>query len=234
MTPNRLFYLDFIRSIAILGIIFFHYNVWLSQLVAGDMVLTQSFELGGSIGVSLFVILSGASLMAGGAIRTSRFSAISFYKKRFLAIFPLFYTSYLAMLLFYAVFFTSVPFTCNNPPVFLLTLAALDGFTVYAINNYYIIGEWFIGFIIIIYCAFPAIRYCFLKNMVLTLAGSALISFFSYSFYPFEMPIFRFPIIRLFEFVFGMFVATRMHHLSAAHKNIVLAAALPGWPCSIS
>lgn len=223
MPTKRLFYLDFIRTIAILLIIFFHYNVWLKEIVSSDMVLLQSFDLAGSTGVSLFVILSGASLMASSK---NRFTAIDFYKKRWLAIFPLFYVSYLATLLFYAVFFTIVPFSCQNPLAFLLTIVGLDGFLVYTIKTYYIIGEWFLGFIIIIYLAYPAIRYFFMKNSVLAFFISALISFLTYTFYGCDMPIFRFPPVRLFEFVFGMFIAVHIQHVSDLKKNFVLGIAI--------
>lgn len=155
-SKSRLFYLDFTRAIAILLIIFFHYNVWLKRIVGDERVMVQSFDLAGSIGVSLFVILSGASLMASSK---GSFTSLGFYKKRLLAIFPLFYVTYLAILLFYAVLYSKVPFSCKNPLAFLLTIVGMDGFLVYTIKNYYLIGEWFLGFIVIMYLFYPVVRY---------------------------------------------------------------------------
>lgn len=61
MKIGRLFYLDCVRAIAILSIIISHYNVHLERIVSGDYVFVNPhIEYG--IGVSLFIILSGASL----------------------------------------------------------------------------------------------------------------------------------------------------------------------------
>ena len=85
---SRVFYLDFIRAISICMIIIYHYNLLILKLqVSDNAVLTKETVLG-VIGVSLFIILSGASLMMS---TQADFDIKTFAKKRFLSIYPLFW-----------------------------------------------------------------------------------------------------------------------------------------------
>lgn len=205
MTSNRLFALDFIRSLSIVFIILFHFNDWIDRKISPDLILFSSYSLLGIIGVSLFIVLSGASLSLSNL---SHFSVPRFYRKRFLAIFPLFYVSYLFVLLLNNIFLKKVIFPAGAPVSFLLTLVGMDGFFLFKVKTYYLIGEWFLGFIIILYILYPVIRSIFLKNMHLALFIAAGISFGAYYYYAIPMSIFRFPPIRLFEFVLGMYLMT--------------------------
>ena len=80
---SRLFYPDFIRVIAFLCILLFHFQVETSHFAVfrGIPAISSGIcEIDlGQLGVSLFFILSGASLM----ISKKPFDAVSFYKKRF-------------------------------------------------------------------------------------------------------------------------------------------------------
>lgn len=222
---NRLFFLDFTRAIAILLIILFHYTSWLQKIVTGAEGRFVAFDLAGAIGVSLFVILSGASLQTS----TQRNFAVSeFYRKRIVAIFPLFYVCYLAVLLVCAVLYGKVPFAGGKPAAFVLTIIGLDGFLAYAGKNYYLIGEWFLGFIIILYAVYPVIRYVFVKNRELTVIGAALLSSVAYLTYDFSMAVFRFPPIRLFEFVLGMYLLAHARFLldMGWRRQLIVVAAL--------
>ena len=78
---GRIFFLDVIRTVAIIFIILYHYLcAW--QLVTIKTV-TVKFGFLGALGVSLFLILSGASLCTS---TQKAFSIVTFYKKRFLSI----------------------------------------------------------------------------------------------------------------------------------------------------
>lgn len=222
---HRLFFLDFTRAIAILLIILFHYTAWLQKIVTDAEGRFVAFDLAGAIGVSLFVILSGASLQTS----TQRnFAVREFYRKRIVAIFPLFYVCYLTVLLVCAVLYGKVPFAGGQPAAFALTIVGLDGFLAYAGKNYYLIGEWFLGFIIILYAVYPVIRYFFVKNRELTLIGAALLSAATYLTYDFAMAVFRFPPIRIFEFVLGMYLLAHAHFLldMGRRRQLVVVAAL--------
>jgi peptidoglycan/LPS O-acetylase OafA/YrhL len=225
MRTHRSFYLDFIRSISILLIIFYHYNVWTEKTILADYTLVKEFVFAGSIGVSLFFIISGASLMLS---TRDKYEVINFYKKRFISIFPLFYFIYIFFVLTYAIIFRMSPFQGRNPLTFPLTIIGMDGFLVYEIQNYYLIGEWFLGCLIIIYSLYPLIRHIFIANKHLCLLASFILWIFIYNVYNFNMGIDRFPLFRIFEFVFGMYFGS-IYKTNSLNSNIkLLATALIG------
>lgn len=202
---TRVFYLDFIRAISIFLIIIFHFNVHMLQLKVSDSAIfwiKSGFEHAclGVLGISLFIILSGASLMLS---TKERFDVKTFIRKRFLSIYPLFWVTYAATFLTLFLLHEGTP-SFPHPLTFLLTITGFDGFLLYAIPNYYLVGEWFLGFIIIMYILFPFLRYLFLKNALFTVLISFFITLLVAEFYHPEMEIFRFPLFRLTEFVLGM------------------------------
>lgn len=79
---ERVFYLDFIRAISTIIIVLTHYNALFLYNVSNDNAIIGStfiFKIYiGSFGVSLFLILSGASLMTS---MKDDFSIKEFYKK---------------------------------------------------------------------------------------------------------------------------------------------------------
>jgi len=202
MSQHRNLSLDFIRAISLILIIFYHYNCAIAGFISEDMVVFNGYGFTSPIGVSLFFILSGASLMLS---TQSNYSLINFYKKRFLAIFPLFWATYILFILVITVIFQLNPFLGRNPATFALTIIGLDGLLSYKIPNYYLIGEWFLGCIIILYILFPALRYLYLKNKFLLIAASFATCIILVNIYNLDMPLFFFPLYRVFEFVFGMY-----------------------------
>ena len=88
---ERIFYLDFIRTIAVILIIITHYNaafVFGLEPALTDRCVITEFPFGiyvGDLGVSLFLIISGAALMY---VYEGDFDIKLFYKKRFWAIYP--------------------------------------------------------------------------------------------------------------------------------------------------
>jgi peptidoglycan/LPS O-acetylase OafA/YrhL len=205
VVSTRVFYLDFIRAISILLIIIFHFNVHALQLKVSDSAvfwIKSGFDhiCLGVLGISLFIILSGASLMLS---TKNKFDLKTFARKRFLSIYPLFWATYAAASLTLLLFQRGLPST-PYPWTFFLTIIGFDGFLLYAIPNYYLLGEWFLGFIIIMYILFPLLRYLFLRNALFTVLLSFLITLSVAEFYHPGMEIFRFPLFRLTEFVLGM------------------------------
>ena len=49
----------------------------------------------------------------------------------------------------------------------ILTIIGLDGYLLYKIKTYYIVGEWFLGAIIIIYALYPILLYLITKNIII-------------------------------------------------------------------
>ncbi len=202
---TRVFYLDFIRAFSIFLIIVFHFNVHTLQLQISDSAIfwmKSRFEYPclAVLGISLFIILSGASLMLSSE---ERFGIKTFFKKRFLSIYPLFWVTYAATFLTLLLIHRGLP-PAPHPWTFLLTIIGFDGFLFYAIPNYYLIGEWFLGFIVIMYMIFPFVRYLFLKNAMFTVLLGIIITLLVAEFYHPEMDVFHFPLFRLAEFVLGM------------------------------
>ena len=219
MKTNRNIHLDLIRGISILCIIFLHFNTAIACIVSNDLILFKYYNYVGSIGVSMFFILSGASLTLS---TQNNYSLASFYKKRFLAIFPVFWSTYILVVFADAIFSQSPRFVGRNPLSFLLTITGLDGFLLYLGPNYYVIGEWFLGCIIILYGLFPLARYLFVKNRYLLLFSSLVLCIFLEKIYNFDMLIIRFPPFRIFEFVSGIFIVSVINNLSKKHSFFIL------------
>ena len=208
---QRLFSLVMIRAVSTALILVYHFNIQLGfHGISGGPVFIQKFgnENVGSLGISLFIILSGAGLMYSsyGGI-----SLATFYKKRFTSIFPIYYTCYFFtfLTLFYAYGVLPVH---HSPLTFPLTLLGLDGFLYELIPNLYLCGEWFVGFILIFYLIFPLLRKFVLSANKKTkicfwlIYAGAYIAFTRTNLIQELIPLdaTRNPVVRLPEFVFGM------------------------------
>lgn len=207
MASARLFNLDCIRVIANLLIILFHYNVWTHRLLADDLLLVGNYPVIGAVGVSLFLILSGASLSLGNG---GQFRALDLYRKRWLAIFPMFYLVY-ACCMILALAAGQYQFSPDrNPLSFVLTIFALDGLLASLLPTYYLVGEWFLGCIVIIYLLFPLIRRSFACNQPLTLLIAFACVFLLQAHYTLALPLQYLPLYRLAEFVCGMYILSQL------------------------
>ena len=146
---SRLFYPDFIRVIAFLCILLFHFQVETSHFAVfrGIPAISSGIcEIDlGQLGVSLFFILSGASLM----ISKKPFDAVSFYKKRFFTLFPAYYLVWGGA--FLGTLLLSPESLDGTPPwTILLTILGLDGYVYSICPNFYKVGEWFFGCLLLI------------------------------------------------------------------------------------
>jgi peptidoglycan/LPS O-acetylase OafA/YrhL len=198
---TKVYYLDFIRALSICSIITYHFSFHaLALQVVDKAILSWGYPFFGVFGVSLFIILSGSSLMLS---TWTNFDLKTYLKKRVLALFPLFWITYITVFLTRFVIFRE-PLVKAHPFTFILTIIGFDGFLLYKIPNFYLLGEWFLGLIIVMYIFFPCLRYFFLKYNLFTFFLCVLISLVLVQHYGMEMDILRFPPSRLVEFVFGM------------------------------
>lgn len=130
----------------------------------------------GDLGVSFFIILSGCALTISGS---RNYSLSTFYKKRFLSIIPSYWVAYLLI--------TVLLFCINGTffqdfklKKFLATFFAMDGWLSTAgFNTYYRIGEWFTGFILLVYAIAPLVIFLVKKKPFLSIAFFTFISYLS-------------------------------------------------------
>jgi len=204
-TRERLFYIDLIRALSVLLIITFHFNQQIgSHSIRAPEIFKQTFhsENIGSLGITLFIIISGAALMISSG---NSLSVATYARKRFLAIFPLYWTGFLLTAAALFILHGHVRGDSSHWK-FILTILGMDGFLYYRIPNYYLLGEWFIGFILILYVAFPLLRQAVLRRPVLlAVAVSAVYIAVTLNYGKlFQIDVVHNPIARLPEFVFGM------------------------------
>ena len=170
MKKERLFYLDFVRAIAVVSILMTHFNARYLYLVppmpekAVITTMVSNIYIG-NWGVSLFFIISGSALMY---VYQDKLELKKFYKKRFLSIYPMFWMAYI--IAFFYLFYTNKMIPGSGAPKinFLYTILGMDGMVAAYIPTYYILGEWFLGAIILMYILFPLLRVGVKKQPILT------------------------------------------------------------------
>lgn len=201
---KRLFYLDFVRAIAVILILLTHYNAGfvfgINPPQLNKCVLFE-YPFGiyiGDLGVSLFLIISGAALMY---VYNERINLKTFYRKRFLAIYPMFWIAYIAAVLPKLSDFAGLGIPKWR---FVLTLIGMDGYLSEYGSGFYVLGEWFLGFIVLFYIIFPLLRSLLKKNELVLWIIVLVLYVITLRFYNMEMSITKCIFIRLPELLFGM------------------------------
>jgi peptidoglycan/LPS O-acetylase OafA/YrhL len=204
---NRIISFDIIRVISALLVMLYHFNFEIVAHYAGAFTfgpLNLYNQDMGDIGVTLFIILSGAALIVNNE---SNFSVLNFFKKRILAIYPSYWVAYLAVVIFRRLFRGGHLGGDHHYWKFILSFMGIDGFLAYRVTDFYLVGEWFTGFILIVYLGFPLLRYGLLKMPAITwlilLSIMSATVFYYQNF--FVIPQKFNPMVRLPEFFFGMF-----------------------------
>lgn len=200
---------DFIRFIAVFMIIVFHFY-------AATPYVERYVPLWGREAVAMFFIISGAGLI------NRYYDSIhvrEFYIKRAKSIFPAFWLSYLIMFLWNYVE-SGFHFTSTVPAVnFIFTILGIDGLiTSVGIPTFYIIGEWFLGVIIILYLIFPIFRKVFIKFPTITLVITFMMRIALLLYNPFPLAIRFNPIVALSYFTFGAWLVVEYHNYSVKNK----------------
>ena len=85
---------------------------------------------------------------------------MSVYMKRWKAVYPSFYIAYIMLFIWY-IRFNRTFFTGRSPLTLVFTVLGMDGYLAGAVPTWYILGEWFLGAIILCYVLYPLIVYCF-------------------------------------------------------------------------
>ena len=206
MMKERIFYLDFVRAIAVVFILITHFNAWYvfgREVPMYDKCVFFEYPFGiyvGAVGVSLFLIISGSALMYTYG---DKLELKTFYKKRFVSIYPMFWIAYFVAFIPQLRIWNATGVVISKKS-FILTVFGMDGYLSELGTNFFIVGEWFLGFIIIFYVIFPLLRVCINKNEVITVIAVVILYILSIRFYNSAFAISKFLPIRLPELVFGM------------------------------
>ena len=199
-TPNRIAEISFIRVICAFGIAIYHFN-GISN--CGDRLFYRTANgWWGTVLVTIFFAISGGVLFYNYPKVTN---LKQYYYKRWKAIFPAFY-------LCFAFFFVQNVFKYNTffyegrPMSLILSLLGMDGYFLYLVPNYYIVGEWFLGAIIILYILYPFIVDIYKKTPIvlslLIVVGYIIVV----STRIFKMDNSRNPVTCLLSFFFGIVI----------------------------
>lgn len=152
----------------------------------------------------MFFMLSGVALMYN---YDDKIDYASYSKKRFLNIYPSFWIAYASVFLYN--FYNQLSIPINIPKYTLLfSLIGMDGYFSYLFKNFCLVGEWFLGAIIILYILFPLFRAMMKRgrkkaNLVLIVFGG--LSIYILQFNPFIMISNRNILVCSFSFLLGMY-----------------------------
>lgn len=170
MKKERIDNFDFIRSVTAWMIVIYHFScscMFTPQFANFPFYTHANNVWGENTSVNIFFILSGASLYYNHANLNFK-SLKKYYFDRFKGIFPLFYMIWFTIFLMNATN-SGTLFYKGNPKSLLLTLCGMDGYLSYRYpQNYYIIGEWFIGALVLLYIIYPILTWCMKHCKILT------------------------------------------------------------------
>lgn len=203
---KRLVYLDLIRTVAVICVFVVHFTRQFEYdgvSCNGYKILPDYFfsVYLGSYGVSLFFIVSGASLMY---VYKEKFALGTYLKKRFWGIYPMYWIAFGLALLYNFYISRSFTFSCEKWTI-LLTALGMDGYLSWYIPNFYILGEWFLGCIILLYLIFPILRKGVLEYPKITAAAALLVYVLGGIFFQSAMPTDALFILRVPELLVGMY-----------------------------
>lgn len=216
MKKERLFYLDFIRALAAVAIVITHYNaifLYANPPISNCFVL-DAFVFNiyiGSFGVSLFLIISGAALMY---VYDGKINLKTFYWKRFKTIYPMFWIAY-AVGFCYVYIYKGNWGTTQVPKWHLLySLIGMDGYVSEVIPTFYLLGEWFLGFIVIFYIVFPALKWAMDRHPVILAVLVMAVYIYLQIDYKIPFASSKNLLVRLPELLFGMYFIKYIRHVN--------------------
>lgn len=202
---GRLYYLDFIRAISTIVIVLTHfnaiyiYNVSPARPECAVITLWVSNIYIGAFGVSLFLIISGAALMY--VYGEKKFDWKSFYKKRFMTIYPMFWIAYFLVFLYHTYKYGGIIQGIPKKNI-IFSILGMDGLLLNTgMKVFYLIGEWFLGAIVILYILFPLLLFMMKKCPVVLGVIVMVIYCVAVALGDKSVSVF----VRLPEFVFGMY-----------------------------
>lgn len=250
MAMKRIRGIDFVRVICTIGIVAFHF--YCHSASTEKVFLTFANGSLGSLLSNVFFIISGFVIHTKYGGKDS-FSVKQYYYRRLRITLPpyimAFLFLYLSNVMKHGTFFY-MP-TLNKFSL-LFSFIGLDGYLMPIWANYYIVGEWFLGAVLIAYAVYPLLRKCFQKSraavmIVLTALFAAVLWAISSGIFHFpegsllrrclDFPFYRRPANFLLCFAIGMCLAEHFRILKKPitviiSGAVVLIALFVTIPCS--
>ena len=159
---------DIIRAISAIAIVLSHYSYTFYEYAiheSGPEFLGFKNGDAGGIFVDIFFMLSGAALLYNHRSLGSLKEVLDFFKKRWLSIFPMFYIAWTVMYIINSLRVGSW-FWGGPRRNFLLSAIGMDGYFLHLGMNYYNLGEWFLGGIILLYLLYPLLLFLWNKAKI--------------------------------------------------------------------
>lgn len=235
-------YFNFIKAIAVLLLILFHF---LSEIEAYALLQNpDAFKIGGisllnlggvnltlgNYAYSLLFILAGAGLMY---TYKEEFEVKAFYKKQAFSIYPIYYVTFITAFLIQIILDKRLE---HGTPVwsFILTVLGLDGWLGEIIPTYGLVGEWFMGCLLGVCLIFPLLRKYMIKNSHATIIVYGILFLLWEHFFPFNIPKRMDLFLRIFEVLLGMYfvkmngkVTWKSFSISILLLGIIFAVRIP-------
>lgn len=209
---ERKFYLDFIRALSMIIIVTYHFAVHF----ATETVPMHFFVSGkwGLLGVALFFMISGASLMYN---YDEKINLKKYYKKRFLGIYPTFWITY--SLGFLYLFWKHKGFFVGEPIYKLIfSFLGMDGYLLTYVSSFYFnIGDWFLGCIILVYLLFPLLQFAIRKFPKILISIATIIYVLIIYKSNFKMPMNQNLFVSVYSFLMGMYFAIYIKDIKIWH-----------------
>lgn len=214
MMKERLAYVDILRVLAMVPVVVCHYTRALEAAgvnYANKILPDKVFGVYlGDFGVCIFFVLSGISLMY---TYDEKLDIKKYIKRRIVGIFPMFWLCWLLAFVYLTYKNTGLLMWQDIPKSrFILTVIGMDGYTSWYGSNFYILGEWFLGCIILLYMLFPILKLAIEKRPIITAIIIFAVYFVGSFFYKGKIPVSIFFLFRVPEFAFGMYLTKYMKH----------------------
>ena len=206
MKNERILSFDFIRALCALLIVFYHMLRLFESIPVWNHFPVPSGYVNGDWGhgavVPVFFMLSGAALVLRYPV-LKKTDLKSFYFKRWKSLFPAFY---LVWFIYYVktALINGNPLFMGWPQWFLPTVFGMDGYTLYLHQNYYMVGEWFLGAIILLYLLYPLLLFFYRKIFWVSTAAVVALFVLTIRFNPFQIALSDNLLVCLLPFWCGM------------------------------
>ena len=206
--------IEFVRAMFATGIVCYHFACH-SAYAAPILYRTKNAFWGHIIVMGFFLLSGGMLYLNDHEVKDIK----KFYVKRMKSIFPLFYIAFL-FFFFLNVIQAKKLFYGPSPWTMFLSVIGMDGYLLYLIPNYYTIGEWFLGAIIIVYLLYPLLVKLMEKHPAITMSVITILFLLQLLDGKVQMEKIRLPFTCIFPFAVGILL---FKYKKVLDSNITLA-----------